>query len=194
MKRSQVTIYCASSSEIDTHFFDATRQLTTLLAARHMSVVYGAGKQGLMGCVADTMLQCGGKVVGVIPQFMVDRDWCHKGLSQLVVTPNMHERKEQMAQMGDAAIALPGGCGTMEELLEIITWKQLGLYTHPIIILNINGYYDHLLDMLQHAIDKHFMRTIHTRLWHVAHTPQEVIDALDNIAEWDTTLGKFAQI
>lgn len=194
MKRSQVTIYCASSSEIDVDFFDATRQLTTLLAARHMSVVYGAGKQGLMGCVADTMLQCGGKVVGVIPQFMVDRDWCHKGLSQLVVTPNMHERKEQMAQMGDAAIALPGGCGTMEELLEIITWKQLGLYTHPIIILNINGYYDHLLDMLQHAIDKHFMRTIHTRLWHVAHTPQEVIDALDNIAEWDTTLGKFAQI
>ena len=134
MKRDIVTIYCASSPMVDECFFDATRQLATLLAHRQISIVYGAGRIGLMGCIADNVLAQGGEATGVIPQFMVDRDWCHKELSHLVVTQDMHERKQTMAQMGRAAIALPGGCGTLEELLEIITWKQLGLYTHPIII------------------------------------------------------------
>lgn len=192
MKRDIVTIYCASSPMVDECFFDATRQLATLLAHRQVSIVYGAGRIGLMGCIADNVLAQGGEATGVIPQFMVDRDWCHKELSHLVVTQDMHERKQTMAQMGRAAIALPGGCGTLEELLEIITWKQLGLYTHPIIILNTAGYYDPLLQMLQNALDCHFMRQEHAQLWHVAHTPEEVIEALDTIEEWDASLDKIA--
>ena len=192
MKRDIITIYCASSPMVDECFFDATRQLATLLAHRQISIVYGAGRIGLMGCIADNVLAQGGEATGVIPQFMVDRDWCHKELSHLVVTQDMHERKQTMAQMGRAAIALPGGCGTLEELLEIITWKQLGLYTHPIIILNTAGYYDPLLQMLQNALDCHFMRQEHAQLWHVAHTPEEVIEALDTIEEWDASLDKIA--
>ena len=192
MKRDIVTIYCASSPMVDECFFDATRQLATLLAHRQISIVYGAGRIGLMGCIADNVLAQGGEATGVIPQFMVDRDWCHKELSHLVVTQDMHERKQTMAHMGRAAIALPGGCGTLEELLEIITWKQLGLYTHPIIILNTAGYYDPLLQMLQNALDCHFMRQEHAQLWHVAHTPEEVIEALDTIEEWDASLDKIA--
>lgn len=191
MKRENVTIYCASSPMIDNCFFEAATQLSTLLAQRNIGIVYGAGRVGLMGCVADCALKLGGKVTGVIPQFMVNRDWCHKNLSHLVITQDMHERKQTMAQMGDAAIALPGGCGTLEELLEIITWKQLGLYTHPIIILNTAGYYDPLLQMLQNALEHHFMRDIHASLWYVANTPQEVIEALDSIAEWDDSLQKI---
>lgn len=194
MERDCVTIYCASSQRVDSDFFDATRELAVLLAARHTTIIYGAGRQGLMGCIADGVLANGGEVVGVIPAFMVERDWCHKKLTQLVVTDNMHERKEKMAQMGRATIALPGGCGTMEELLEIITWKQLGLYNHPIIILNTNGYYNPLLSMLQKAIYNHFMRDIHAQLWYVANTPQEAVSALDNIEEWDNAQGKFAMI
>lgn len=192
MKRKSVTLYCASSPDVDSRFFEAADELATKLATRHISIIYGAGRIGLMGCVADRALSQGGEVTGIIPQFMVERDWCHKGLSQLIVTPDMHTRKERMAQMGDAAIALPGGCGTLEELLEIITWKQLGLYTHPIIILNTAGYYNPLLEMLQSALDHHFMRDIHATLWCVCNTPDEVIAALETTREWDAAINKIA--
>lgn len=192
MKRDCVTIYCASSPMVDECFFDAAQELATLLAKHNKSIVYGAGKMGLMGCIADQALKNGGNVTGVIPRFMVERDWCHKNLTHLVVTEDMHERKQTMAQIGHAAIALPGGCGTLEELLEIITWKQLGLYTHPIIILNTAGYYDPLLKMLQNALDYHFMRDIHAGLWHVAQTPEEVLEALYSLPEWDSSQGKIA--
>lgn len=194
MKREQVTIYCASSPRIDDCFFEAADRLAQLLVQRNTGIVYGAGKQGLMGCIAEGVLSRGGEAVGVIPRFMVERDWCHTHLSRLIVTESMHERKETMARIGKAAIALPGGCGTLEELLEIITWKQLGLYTHPIIILNTANYYTPLLQMLQNALDYNFMRDIHAQLWHVAQTPEEVIEALDTIEEWDETLGKFAVV
>lgn len=194
MERKQVTIYCASSPMVDSCFFEATDHLAQLLAQRNTTIVYGAGKQGLMGCIADGVLSRGGSAIGVIPRFMVERDWCHNNLTRLIVTENMHERKETMARIGEAAIALPGGCGTLEELLEIITWKQLGLYTHPIIILNTANYYTPLLQMLQNAVDYRFMRDIHAGLWYVAQTPEEVIGALDKIDEWDASLGKFAVV
>lgn len=161
------------------------------MVAREMNCIYGAGAQGLMGCIADTMLQAGGKVTGIIPRFMVDRGWCHPALSEVVVTDSMHQRKTMMAERGDATIALPGGCGTIEELMEIITWKQLGLYTHPVILLNTNGYYNPLIEMLQNAISNHFMRDIHSQLWYAADTPQAAIEAVMTLPEWDNTLTKF---
>lgn len=106
----------------------------------------------------------------------------------------MHERKELMADMSDGVIALPGGCGTLEELLEIITWKQLGLYLKPIVILNINHFYDPLLEMLQQAIDQHFMREEHKNIWHVAETPEEAVDLLYTIPYWSKEIRKFAAI
>ena len=192
MKRESITLYCASSPNVERCFFEAAEELAIRLAQRNTSIVYGAGRIGLMGCVADTALKHGGSVTGVIPQFMVERDWCHKELSQLIVTQDMHTRKEKMAELGEAAIALPGGCGTLEELLEIITWKQLGLYTHPIIILNTAGYYNPLLEMLQNALDHRFMREVHAHLWCVCNTPEEVIAALDTIAEWDACIDKIS--
>ena len=182
---NRVTIYCASSSLVNDCFFKTTQELSQMLATRGIECIYGAGKQGLMGCVADSFLTNDGKITGIIPHFMVEQGWCHQGLSRVIETESMHERKLLMAKMGDAAIALPGGCGTFEELLELITWKQLGLYTHPIIILNTANYYDPLLQMLDKAIEYRFMRDIHRNLWYVAQTPQDVLNGLDTLPEWN---------
>ena len=135
-----------------------------------------------MGAVTDGALDAGGEVTGVIPKFMVDNGWCYDRLEDVIITADMHQRKHMMSDMADAVIALPGGVGTLEELLETLTWRQLGLIKVPIIILNTLGYYDALLDMLRHAIDEGFMKTSHAQLWQVAATPQEAIDLLANTA------------
>ena len=189
-----VCVYCASSTQIAPVYFEAAVRLGKCLADEHIRVVNGAGNIGLMGAVSDAALQQGGEVTGVIPRFMVERGWGHNGLTELKVVENMHERKELMAQLSDAVIALPGGCGTLEELLEIITWKQLGLYLKPIVILNVNHYFDALIEMLHHAIDEHFMREMHGKLWEVATTPEEAVQLIQTLPEWDDTVGKFAAI
>ncbi|MDE6367808.1 MAG: TIGR00730 family Rossman fold protein, partial [Muribaculaceae bacterium] len=139
-------------------------------------LVTGAGSMGLMGAVNDAAIAVGGTTIGIIPQFMVDRGWHHRGLSKLEITDSMHSRKEMMAELSQAAIALPGGIGTFEELLEIITWRQLGLYGGNIVIFNVNGYYDNLLAMLDTAINQHFMKADHRQLWSVANTASEAVD------------------
>jgi uncharacterized protein (TIGR00730 family) len=139
-------------------------------------------------------LAAGGTVTGVIPRFMVEQGWQHKSLTQLIETETMHERKQIMAEMSDGVIALPGGCGTMEELLEIITWKQLGIYLNPIIILNIDGFYNPLLEMLQRAIDGNFMRPEHQNIWQVATSAQQAIELLYTSPIWNKDVRKFAAI
>lgn len=189
-----ICVYCASSTQIDASFFDAADRLGKILARERLNVVCGGGSLGLMAKLADSALEAGGKVIGVIPKFMCDENWQHKNLSELIVTENMHERKEKMAMMSDAAIALPGGCGTLEELLEVITWKQLGLFTKPIVIVNTNGYYDALIAMLNRAVEDNFMRELHRDLWIVVAEPEEVIDAIQNAPDWDVNQRKFAAI
>ncbi len=125
---------------------------------------------------------------------MVEQNWHHKNLTQLIETENMHERKSLMAKLSDATIALPGGCGTMEELLEIITWKQLGLYLKPIVILNTNGYYNPIIEMLDKAIENNFMRKEHKKMWEVANTPEEAVELLSKTPLWDKDFCKFAEI
>ena len=125
---------------------------------------------------------------------MVEQGWQHTGLSELLVVPDMHERKQTMAKLSDAIIALPGGCGTLEELLEVITWKQLGLYLNPIIILNTKGYYNPLLEMLQKAADEQFMRKQHMDIWAVAETPEQAIELVNTMPMWDESIRKFAAI
>lgn len=189
-----VCVYSASSTKIAPKYFEAATELGRLLAARGINLINGAGSIGLMGATSDATLAAGGTVTGVIPRFMVEQNWHHSGLTKLVETESMHERKQLMAEMSDGIIALPGGCGTLEELLEIITWKQLGLYLKPIVVLNIDGFFNPLLEMLQRAIDEHFMRPEHGAIWQVATSPQEAIDLLHTTPLWDKNVRKFAAI
>lgn len=189
-----ICVYCASSTQIQAAYFDAADRLGKILAGLNINLIYGGGATGLMGRVADSVLESGGKVTGIIPRFMCEEKWEHTGVTELVVTESMHERKEKMAMMADAAVALPGGCGTMEELLEVITWKQLGIFTKPIVILNTNGYYDSLINMLHQAVDENFMRDIHKDIWTVVALPEEIIPAIQNATKWDRSVRKFAAL
>lgn len=189
-----VCVYSASSTKISPVYFEAAGRLGALLAKHHIRLINGAGSIGLMRSVADAVLQNGGKVTGVIPHFMVEQNWHHTSLTELIEVDSMHERKQKMADLSDAVIALPGGCGTLEELLEIITWKQLGLYLNPIIILNINSFFDPLLEMLERAIAENFMRPQHGDIWKVARTPEEAVELLYTTPIWDASTRKFAAI
>ena len=193
-KINSVCVYCASSTKIDSVYFDAARELGALLGQRQIRLINGAGNMGLMSAVSDAALRAGGEVTGVIPRFMVEQGWHHTGLTKLIETETMHERKRMMADLSDGVIALPGGCGTLEELLEIITWKQLGLYLNPIIILNINGFYNPLLEMLQRAVEGNFMRKEHVAIWKVASTAEEAINLLYTTPVWNKEIRKFAAI
>ena len=147
-----------------------------------------------MNTVENAALKAGGQVIGVIPEFMVKENWHHTGLTELIVTPDMHIRKQTIARITEGCIALPGGCGTMEELMEVITWKQLGLYLNPIVILNQDGFYDPLLAQLQTCVDEHFMRSIHSDIWRVATTPEEAVELVLTTPKWDGSIRKFAAI
>ncbi len=189
-----VCVYSASSTKIADCYFQAARELGELLGHHGIRLVNGAGNLGLMRACADACLEAGGQVTGVIPRFMVEQGWQHPGLTELIETEDMHTRKQTMTRLSDGVIALPGGCGTLEELLEIITWKQLGLYLNPIVVLNTNGFYDPLLKMLNRAAEEHFMRPAHLDIWKVASTPTEAIDLLYSTPVWDKEIRKFAAI
>lgn len=189
-----VCVYCASSTQVAPKYFEAAARLGCLLAERGINLINGAGSIGLMAASSDAALAAGGTVTGVIPRFMVEQGWQHNGLTRLVQTETMHERKQLMAGMSDGVIALPGGCGTMEELLEIITWKQLGLFLNPIVILNVDGFYDPLLAMLRQAIDGNFMRKEHEAIWRVATTPEEAVELLYGTPLWSKDVRKMAAI
>lgn len=193
-KIASVCVFSASSTKIDPVYFDTAYELGTLLGQQHIRLINGAGNMGLMSAVSDAALAAGGEVTGVIPRFMVEQGWHHTGLTRLVEVESMHERKKMMADLSDAVIALPGGCGTLEELLEIITWKQLGLYLNPVVILNVKGYFDPLLAMLQRAVEENFMRTQHGSIWHVAKTVREAVELVHTVPLWDVSIRKFAAI
>lgn len=190
-----VCTYCASSTKIAPCYFQAAEELGRLLAQEKIQIINGAGNIGLMAAISDAAaLQAGGKVTGVIPHFMIEQGWNHTGLTQTIAVENMHERKQTMANLSDAVIALPGGCGTLEELLEIITWKQLGLYLNPIVILNTNHFFDPLLNMLDKAIAENFMRNQHGKIWLVADEPAEAIQLIRTAPIWDPSIRKIAKI
>lgn len=188
-----VVVYCASSKQLRPVFTQAATRLGELLAQNGITCVNGAGKEGLMGALNDAVLQHGGRVKGIIPRFMSDAGWGHDELTELVVTETIHERKALMADTADAVVALPGGMGTLEELAEILTWKQLGLSHHPIILLNVDHYYDPLLAFFDKMISERFMSDDFRRMWLVADTPEEVISLLQNYPEWNPTFGKYTR-
>jgi uncharacterized protein (TIGR00730 family) len=161
MVMKRVCIFCGSSPGRDPIYLDTARHVGRLLAERGLEMVYGGSHVGLMGAVADAALNAGGHVIGVIPQGMVDREIAHTGISDLRIVKTMHERKAMMETLSDAFLALPGGMGTLEEVCEIYTWGQLGLHAKPCGLLNIAGYYDPLLQLLDNAVAAGFLRPTH---------------------------------
>lgn len=190
----KIAVYCASSTQIDACYFRDARVLGRLLAEADVTLVNGAGNMGLMAESADGCLEAGGKAIGVIPTFMIREGWCHTGMTEIIETADMHERQARMAGLTDAGIFLPGGCGTFAELMELITWKQLGLYLNPIVLLNTGGYFDALLNMMHQAISQNFMRPVHADIWRVAPTPEAAIRMALETPKWDASIRKFAKI
>lgn len=177
--RMNITVYAASSGTVSDRYLTIANALGREMARRGHVLINGAGRTGLMGATIDGILAEGGTAIGVIPQFMVDNGWQNDRMTRLIVTPDMHSRKDTMANMSDGCIACPGGIGTLEELCEIITWRQLGLYSHPVVILNIEGYYDPFLAQLAQAAEQHFMRPTDLPLWYVAETVDEALRLIE---------------
>jgi uncharacterized protein (TIGR00730 family) len=190
----KVCVFASSSSRINNEYNIAASKLGEILAQSNIEVVYGGGGIGLMGILADAVIKNGGKVTGVIPSFMQDEGWGHDGIEDMIITPDMGERKKKMFGLSDGVIALPGGIGTLEELAEAITLKQLSLFDGPIIILNTLGFYDHLIDFLDNMVDNHFLRTEHKSIWQVVITPEEAVIALKNREKGSEEWRKIAKI
>ncbi len=155
---NKITIYCGSSTGFSIEYSNTAIRVGEFFAKNNIELVYGAGSVGLMGITADACLQLGGRVIGVIPQFLMDLEVGHKNLSEIYITENMHERKSKMCEISDGVIALPGGYGTLDELFEMLTWSQLGLHEMPIGLLNINNFFDPLLAMVQKMVDEGFLK------------------------------------
>lgn len=189
-----IAIYCASSTKVRPEFFAAAKRLGQLFAQNDITLVFGAGNMGLMGEIADAVVADGGKMIGVIPDFMIDQDWHHKQCTELIVTDGMSSRKQTIERISDAFVALPGGIGTMDELFECMVNKQLGLHAKPIIILNVNGYYDTLVAFLDQMVDEQMLRPMHTAMYQVVTSPEEVIPAIVHAPLWDTNARKHAKI
>ncbi|MDR2469641.1 MAG: TIGR00730 family Rossman fold protein [Tannerella sp.] len=170
-----VCVYCGSSAGNDPSYGAAAERLGRLLGEQGLRVINGAGASGLMRVLSDAVLKAGGTVTGIIPRFMLEKGWCHSGLTEVIRTETMHERKKQMAALSDAVVALPGSYGTMEELMEIITWRQLELYRGEVIVLNINRYYDPLLAMLRRAKEEGFLHDCHVAIAQIVQTPEEAV-------------------
>ena len=176
--RPKICVFAASSQSIDQRYISAAHELGALMAQRGWTCVNGAGRTGLMQAVSDGSLDNGGRVTGVIPKFMVDNGWCYDRIPDLVITADMHERKQYMQQVTDGIVALPGGCGTLEELLEVITWRQLGIISKPIVLLNTAGFFNPLIEMLNKCVEQGFMKKSHSALWTIADTPSQAIESL----------------
>ena len=155
---TSICVYCGSSFGAKPAYAEATQQLAVALAERNLRVVYGGASAGLMGLLADTVLEHGGEVAGVIPRVLVDREVAHRGLTELHVVESMHERKAKMAELSDGFVALPGGIGTLEELIEVYTWSYLGIHSKPLGLVNTDGYYDGLTAFLDHSVTEGFLR------------------------------------
>ena len=189
-----ICVFASSSSRIDNQYAAAASSLGKQLAQAKMDVVYGGGGIGLMGTLADAILENGGRITGVIPSFMKDEGWDHSAVSEMIITSDMGERKKRMFTMADAVVALPGGVGTLEELTEAMTLKQLGLFKGPIIILNTLNFYKSFIDFLEHMVTGHFLRFEHKGMWEIADSVEEVMVLLGKKEGWHQDPRSIARI
>jgi uncharacterized protein (TIGR00730 family) len=188
----RVCVYAGSNPGTHPAYAEGARALATTLTERGIGLVYGGSKLGLMGVLADTVLQYGGEAIGVMPKTLIDREIGHAGLTELKIVDSMHERKALMAELADAFVAVPGGIGTLEELIEVYTWSQLGIHVKPCGVLNVRGYYDHLAALLDHAVAEGFLRPQHRAVLSVADEPADLLDRL--AAYQPPTVGKWLEL
>lgn len=187
-----IGVYCASSRSCHPDYHQAAFRLGAILAEQKITILYGGGKVGSMGALADGALSNGGKVIGIIPRFMVELEWGHNGLSELQLVEDLRERKQRILSASHAVIALPGGCGTLEELLEAMTLKRLGIYLGPIVLVNTRNFFDPLNQLLSHAIDEKFMDERHRPMWQTVAQPEEVLPAILAAPQWTAAARAFA--
>ena len=190
----RICVYAASSAQVHAEFHAAAHTLGERIAQAGHSLVYGGGSQGLMGAVADGALRHGGEVIGILPKFMADLEWGHPGLTELRLVEDMRERKHQLLTDSDAVVALPGGCGTLEELFEAITLKRLGIYFSPIILLNTRNYYAPLQTFMQQVIDEKFMNAGHIAMWSLVDAVEEVLPKIISTPKWREDARDYAVV
>ncbi len=189
-----VCVFASSSSRIDKRYMLAAAELGSLFARSRINVIYGGGGIGLMGVLADAVIENGGVITGVIPSFMNDEGWGHPHVQDMKVTTDMGERKKEMFARADAVVALPGGVGTLEELTEAITLRQLGLFKGPVVILNTLNFYKSFIEFLDQMISGHFLRFEHKGMWEIANTPEEVLIAVSKNKSWIDDPRRIAKI
>ena len=190
----RICVYAASSQQCDPVFHSAARQLGEILAKSGCTIVYGGGAIGLMGALADGALAHGGQVIGIIPRFMTDVEWQHPGIRNLEVVEDMRERKHRLLTGSDAVVALPGGCGTLEELFEAITLKRLGIYFNPIVLVNTKNFYAPLQAFMQQVIDERFLNPEHAQMWSLVDTPDEVLPRIRATPKWREDARDYAVV
>lgn len=177
-----ICVYCGANFNGDRNLKAVVEELASLMAQNHIKLVFGGGSVGVMGLIADAVLTKGGEAIGVIPQFLMDKEVGHKGLTEMIVTENMHQRKQKMADIADAFLILPGGFGTLEEFFEVLTWLQLGLHQKPIAVLNINGFYDFLFKQMDVMVEQKFLKPINRDLVINESTPKKIIELMNGFS------------
>jgi len=190
----RICVYAASSRQCDPLYHAAAKKLGESLAAAGCTIVYGGGAVGSMGALADGALAAGGRVIGIIPRFMTDVEWQHRGVVDLQVVEDMRERKHRLLTDSDAVVALPGGCGTLEELFEAITLKRLGIYFNPIVLVNTAGFYTPLNAFMQQVIAARFMNEEHAQMWSLVDTPDEVLPRIRATPRWREDARDYAAV
>jgi len=170
------------------------RRFSEILAAEKIDLVFGGSRSGLMGVMADRIMELGGRAVGIMPRFMMEVEWHHHSLSELILVETMADRKDLMISNVDAVVTFPGGCGTMEEFMETLSNKRLGTFSKPMIILNSFGFYDPLLQLLDSMIGNRFLRERHREMWTVVSTPEEILPAILSARPWDSEARSFALV
>lgn len=176
-----ICVFCGANFNGDPVLKQAVELLAEVMAAKNISLVYGGGKVGVMGLLADAVLSRGGEVIGVIPQFLMDKEVGHTGITKLHIVENMHQRKQMMNDLCDGIIMLPGGFGTLEEFFEVLTWLQLGLHNHPVGVLNINGFYDALLTQMDVMVEQRYLKPANRKLVLTSADPIELVNLMENI-------------
>ena len=174
-----ISVFCGSNFDGNPVLLKAVNDLADVMVEKDISLVFGGGRVGVMGLIADAVLKRGGRAIGVIPQFLMDKEVGHTGLTELIITENMHQRKQKMADLSDGVITLPGGFGTMEEFFEVLTWLQLGLHGNPIGLLNVDGFYDPLLMQIDLMVEKKFLKPLNRELVLSDHDPKTLIERME---------------
>ena len=190
----RIAVYCASSTSCDAAYHTDAWRLGEILGEAGHEIVYGGGAVGSMGSLADGALTAGGQVTGILPEFMHELEWGHTKIQNLQIVEDMRIRKHLMLTNSDAVVSLPGGSGTLEELLEALTLKRLGIYVKPIVLLNTRGFYDRFVELIEHCVGERFMGPQHRQMWVVANTPEDVLSAIDSAPPWGDDARRFAAL